>query len=226
MTLTGAAAGNYTVTQPTLTANITAKTLTVSGASGVNKIYNGTTAATITGGALVGVVGSDVVNLATATSGIFASSNVGTNISITSAMTLTGAAAGNYALTQPTLTANITAKTLTVSGASGVNKVYDGTTTGLYHWWYAGWSGIRTRSACICFPLEIAWLIAAVTEIFQQLAIILGDQLRVDAAAGTSIRPLISILYSIPSAGDAGDAAFFHFLGDLAHLAAEVLSLL
>jgi hypothetical protein len=128
MTLTGANANNYTVTQPTLTANITAKTLTVTGATGVNKVYDGTTAATITGAALSGVVGSDVVTLAGATSGTFASAIVGNGKTVTSAMTLTGAAAGNYSITQPTLTANITTKTLTVTGASGVNKAYDGTT--------------------------------------------------------------------------------------------------
>ncbi len=126
MTLTGANAGNYTVAQPALTANITAKTLTVTGASGVNKVYNGTTAATITGGTLAGVVGSDAVTLATATSGTFASANVGTGIGITSAMTLTGAAAGNYTLTQPVLSADITPLALTVSGTTAKNKVYNG----------------------------------------------------------------------------------------------------
>jgi hypothetical protein len=129
MTLTGAAAGNYTLTQPTLDADITAKTLTVLGASGVNKAYDGTANATITGGMLFGVIGSDVVNLATATSGTFASAGVGTDISITPAMTLTGTAAGNYTLTQPALSANITPLALTVTGATAENKVYDGTTT-------------------------------------------------------------------------------------------------
>jgi trimeric autotransporter adhesin len=129
MTLTGAAAGNYTLTQPTLSANITAKTLTVTGASATNKVYDGNTTAAITGGSLSGVVGSDVVSLANNTTGTFASSGVGTGIGVTSAMTLSGAAAGNYTLTQPTLSANITAKTLTVTGASATNKVYDGNTT-------------------------------------------------------------------------------------------------
>ena len=44
-------------------------------------------------------------------------------------LTIGGADAGNYTLTQPTTTANITAKALTVSGVTASNKVYDGTTT-------------------------------------------------------------------------------------------------
>jgi len=48
--LTGAQSGNYTLTQQTgLTANITPKALTVSGLSASGKIYDATTAATLTG---------------------------------------------------------------------------------------------------------------------------------------------------------------------------------
>jgi len=46
--LTGSAAANYTLTQPALTADITALGVTVaSGLSADNKVYDGTTAATI-----------------------------------------------------------------------------------------------------------------------------------------------------------------------------------
>ena len=128
-TLTGANAANYTLTQPTgLTANISAKTLTVSSAAASNKVYDATNAATITG-TLAGIVGTDVVTLSG--TGTFPSKNVGTGLSVTSTCTLGGADAGNYVLTQPTgLTANITAKTLTISGVTASNKVYDGTTSG------------------------------------------------------------------------------------------------
>ncbi len=126
--LGGADAGNYTLTQPTLTArNITGKALTVTGATTTDKVYDGTTAASVTGGTLVGVVSPDVVTLTQ--SGTYANKNVGNSKAITSTSTLGGAGAGNYTLTQPTLTArNITAKALTVT-ATGVNKVYDGGTT-------------------------------------------------------------------------------------------------
>jgi len=129
MTLTGAASGNYTVSQPALTANITAKGLTVTGAVASNKVYDGALTATITGGSLVGVVGADVVALATATSGTFATATVANGKTVTSGMTITGAASGNYTVAQPVLTANITAKELTVTGAAASNKVYDGALT-------------------------------------------------------------------------------------------------
>ena len=129
--LTGANAANYTLTQPTLSANITQATLTVTGLTGSNKVYNRTTAATATGtAALSGVISPDAVNLTGTPTFTFASANVGTGISIsTTGYSLTGANAANYTLTQPTLSANITQATLTVTGLTGVNKIYDGLTT-------------------------------------------------------------------------------------------------
>ncbi|WP_211467872.1 YDG domain-containing protein [Collimonas silvisoli] len=128
--LGGSVAGNYTVVAPTsLTANITPKSLTVAGTSASNKVYDSTTVATLTGGSLVGVIGSDAVTLAQ--SGTFASPNAGTGIAVTAADTLGGSAAGNYTVVAPTgLTANITPATLTIAGTTRAsNKVYDGTTT-------------------------------------------------------------------------------------------------
>ena len=128
MTLSGANSGNYTLTQPTLTGTITAKALTVTGAAVTSKVYDGTTAATITGAALSGVVSGDAVTLGNATSGTFANKNVGAGKAVATAMTLSGANSGNYTLTQPTLTGTITAKALTVTGLTAQNKTYDGTT--------------------------------------------------------------------------------------------------
>ena len=89
------------------------KALTVSSAAVTPKTYDGTTAATITG-TLDGVVGSDVVTLVG--TGTFASANVGTGIAVTSTSTLTGNAAGNYTLTQPTgLTGDITKASQTIT---------------------------------------------------------------------------------------------------------------
>ena len=128
MTLGGADAGNYSLSQPTLDADITAKGLTVTGATGDNKVYDGNTDATITGGSLVGVESGDTVMLNNASTGTFASDDVAVDVAVTSVMTLGGADAGNYSLSQPTLDADITAKGLTVTGATGDNKVYDGNT--------------------------------------------------------------------------------------------------
>ncbi|MCX6224114.1 MAG: YDG domain-containing protein [Bacteroidia bacterium] len=127
-TLAGASAGNYSLTQPTgLTANITAKALTIASPAAVNKPYDGTNAATITG-TLSGIAGTDAVTL-TGT-GTFSSVNVGNGIPVTSTSTLAGAGAANYTLTQPAgLTANITPREITITGLAGGNKTYDGTTT-------------------------------------------------------------------------------------------------
>ncbi len=131
MNLGGTAAGNYSLTQPDyLTANITAKELTVTDAVAQDKIYDGTTDAVITGATLSGVISDDDVTLDNATTGTFAQATTGTGIAVTAAMTISGAQAGNYTLTQPTeLNADITKKELTVSGATADNKTYDGNTS-------------------------------------------------------------------------------------------------
>jgi hypothetical protein len=124
-------ASNYTITYVAGNITVTAKALTITGLSAANKVYDGTTTATLSGTAtLNGIVGSDVVTLGGTPSAVFASVNVGTGIAVTvSGYTLGGANAGNYTLTQPAgLTANITAKALTITGAAASNKIYDGTT--------------------------------------------------------------------------------------------------
>ncbi|MFT3794777.1 YDG domain-containing protein [Flavobacterium sp.] len=128
-TLGGADAGNYTLTQPTgLSADITVKTLTANSATANNKVYDGNTDAAISNLTLTGAInGDDVTAIG---GGTFASEDVNNNIPVTAALTLTGADAGNYTLTQPIgLSANITALGLTLTGLSGVNKVYDRTNT-------------------------------------------------------------------------------------------------
>ncbi|HZK68363.1 MAG TPA: YDG domain-containing protein, partial [Paludibacter sp.] len=129
--LFGSAASNYTAPANYITNNstITAKALSVDGAIAANKVYDGTTATTISGATLVGVVSGDNVTLGTLV-GSFAQKNVGNNISITTGLTLTGASSGNYTVNQPTnVTANITSKQLTISTPSVViNKMYDGNT--------------------------------------------------------------------------------------------------
>ena len=146
ITLTGAQASNYSLTALTQAATITVKTLTVSGPAASNKIYDGTTADTLTGTAALlttetGGSGStgdgkpytgDTVTLGGTAAGTFAAKNVATGISVTvTGNTLSGAQAGDYVLAaneESGLTANITAKTLTVSGLAASNKIYDGTT--------------------------------------------------------------------------------------------------
>lgn len=132
--ITGASAGNYTLVQPITSADITPAGLTVSGITASDKVYDGTTAATLNTGsaALVGVITGDNVTLdATSASGVFADKNVGAGKTVTiSGLAIAGTDAGNYTLTQPTATASITAQLLTVS-ATGINKIYDGTATAM-----------------------------------------------------------------------------------------------
>ncbi|MFN7014740.1 MAG: YDG domain-containing protein, partial [Bacteroidia bacterium] len=124
-------ATNNTVAIPTSTVNT--KILTISGLTASNKVYNATTAASLTGtAALVGVETGDIPNvtLGGSASASFASASVGTGIAVTvTGYTLSGSAASNYSLTQPAgLTADITAKGLTISGLTADNKVYNATT--------------------------------------------------------------------------------------------------
>ena len=135
LSLTGARATNYTLSQPlVLNANITNKAVTInSGLSANNKVYDRTATATITSNnvSLNGVVAGDVVNISTnGYTATFASTNVGTGISVgVSGLSLTGARATNYTLSQPlVLNANITNKAVTInSGLSANSKVYDRT---------------------------------------------------------------------------------------------------
>jgi hypothetical protein len=128
ISVSGADAANYLAnTTASTTADITAVTLTGS-ITANNKIYDGTTAASIATRALNGVIGSDDVSLSGGTAA-FASKVVGTAKTVTATgLSLSGLDAGNYQLasSSATASADITARTLTVS-ATGVNKVYDGT---------------------------------------------------------------------------------------------------
>jgi hypothetical protein len=132
LSLGGAQAADYTLTQPALSANITPAALTVTGITANNKPYDGTTNATLNTGAaaLAGVVSGDTVTLSTTgASGTFAGKNAGTGIAVTvSGLSISGAQAYDYTLTQPALSANITPSTLTVTGITANSKVYDGTT--------------------------------------------------------------------------------------------------
>ncbi len=106
--------------------SITAKVLTVTGATASSKVYNGTTAATIIGYSLNGIYGLDVVTASG--TGTFSDKNIGIGKSVTGTMTLSGADAAKYSVAQPTgLTADITPLALTLSGVLAQNKVYDGT---------------------------------------------------------------------------------------------------
>jgi hypothetical protein len=129
MTLAGAKAGNYSLTQPSgLTGDITAKALTVTGTA-ATKVYDGLPSAVLTGATLTGVIAPDAVTLGNATSGTCAASTVGSGLAVTTSFTLLGADKDNYTVTQPSVTGDITAKRLTITGATVTTKPYDGNRT-------------------------------------------------------------------------------------------------
>ncbi|MCX6876155.1 MAG: DUF6288 domain-containing protein [Verrucomicrobia bacterium] len=103
---------------------VSAKMLTITGVTAANKIYDATATATLTGGAVSGVVSGESVTVIAGT-GAFASANVGTWPVTATGYALGGANAGNYALAaQPGVAnAGITARPLQLAGT----RVYDGT---------------------------------------------------------------------------------------------------
>jgi hypothetical protein len=128
--LTGGEADNYTLgTVSTTTADITAKSLT-GAITASNKVYDGNASASVSPVALTGVIAGDAVTLG-ATNGHFADQNVGTGKVVTADIALSGAQSGNYALTAATAstTADITAKTLTVTAPSFALHVGDAVPT-------------------------------------------------------------------------------------------------
>ena len=132
LSLSGADIDNYTLTQPTLTADITKAALTVTGITVDSKVYNGAADATLhlDSPMLAGVVNSEDVSLDSAKrDGAFAGADAGVGKLVTvSGLALSGADVGNYEFVQPTLTADITPATLTVTGLAAENKIYDGGT--------------------------------------------------------------------------------------------------
>jgi trimeric autotransporter adhesin len=129
-TLTGSAATNYNLsTMGTTTAAITPLGITGSFTT-QDKVYDGTTNATVLARRLNGVLAADTNNVSlTGGTASFANATVGSGKVVTLAgATLTGSAATNYNLTSvATTTAAITALGITGS-FTAPNKVYDGTT--------------------------------------------------------------------------------------------------
>ena len=125
-TINGVTYSDVTVLSGTVT--VAQKDVTITGLGAANKVYDGNTTATITGSAVVaGKVGSDDVTVTVGTA-TFDSKDVGAGKTVTfSGYSLSGAAAGNYNLTaQPaSVTAEITAKEVTVTGITAANRSYE-----------------------------------------------------------------------------------------------------
>ena len=116
---TGTATGNYTINP---------KPITISNVTATDRDYNGTATVELTGGTLSGVITGDSANVGfTLGGGTMSDATAGSSKSVTTSITLTGSAAGNYTLTPPTgITVNISRKSVTINGLTAGNKVYDG----------------------------------------------------------------------------------------------------
>ncbi|MDR0293284.1 MAG: YDG domain-containing protein [Oscillospiraceae bacterium] len=133
VTITATKASDATYAETTAVYSFMAgsKTLTVTGLTAADRPYDGTTAVGVTGGALDGVVSllDDVDYTPAISGGDIADANAGNNKSVTvAAISLTGADAGKYTLTQPTgITVNITPKDIVIDTVAAPTKDWDGT---------------------------------------------------------------------------------------------------
>jgi mucin-19 len=130
----GGIGSNYVIPTGDMGGTITPRPLTLSNLGvPASKVYDGTTAATVTGtGALAGVITGDTVTLNGLAQGVYDSKDVATATGVRfSGLTLGGSSAGNYTIAANYLVpATITPKPLTVTGLSvAASKVYDGTTS-------------------------------------------------------------------------------------------------
>jgi hypothetical protein len=126
-TISGADSGNYTLAEPTgLTANIEKATLTVSGITAGDKVYDGNTTANVitTGVAYGGLMTGD--NFTVSATGQFIDKNAGTAKTVILNSSYGGTDAGNYTIIgQTATTANISPAALRIT-ANNASKIFDG----------------------------------------------------------------------------------------------------
>ncbi|MBU3539525.1 YDG domain-containing protein [Polynucleobacter sp. UK-Gri1-W3] len=123
---------DYTIGVTNGSITITPATITISGITANNKVYNATTAATLNIGTITysGVFAGDTVSVNTSNlSGTFVNKNVGTAKTVNiSGVVLGGSSSANYQLSggaNTTTTANITPAPLTITG-SNLTTTYNG----------------------------------------------------------------------------------------------------
>jgi hypothetical protein len=117
------AGANYHITFNSNSLTITPAQLNLINASGVNKAYDATTAATLNlnSASLTGILASDIGNIGINYTGYlanFSSANAGVNLPINVTNLITGSAVSNYTLIKPNLSATISPRNLTVTANS------------------------------------------------------------------------------------------------------------
>lgn len=111
------------------TLEITKRPLTITGLKAEDKVYDGNTGATVSGGTLNGIVNGDEVSADMPASGTFADKNAGEGKTVTvTTPALTGAKSGNYEIKSVNaMTASISQKKVGLT-LTATSKEYDGKT--------------------------------------------------------------------------------------------------
>lgn len=130
-TISGSHASNYTLTQPTgISANIIEKGLMISGLTATDKEYDGHRNVTVTGtAAYAGLENGEIFSVLGTPTYLFGDALVGNAKPITTTGFLPPSA--NYSVSQPNLTASITAKTLTITATGPIMTTGTALTTGI-----------------------------------------------------------------------------------------------
>ena len=110
----------------TFKADITAKALTVTGLTAIDRVYDGTTNVTLTGGELANVISGDDVSADMPKSGTVSDPDASETPKtvLFNEITLTGTDAGNYTLTQPNVTVTISKATPELGTVSYTGSIY------------------------------------------------------------------------------------------------------
>ncbi|TSA13500.1 MAG: S-layer family protein, partial [Comamonadaceae bacterium] len=129
--LTGVSVAGYTlVANNTGLLGVTQRAVTIDSATAANKVYDGTTTATLGSFVLGNVVNGDTVSMSTPMSATFADKNVGSSKTVTATLGTGALSNSNYMLPTSgiaTFSADITARALTLT-LTAADRVYDGTT--------------------------------------------------------------------------------------------------
>ena len=120
---------NYNMASVNITVTVSPKDISITGVQAADRAYNGLKTVVLSGGVLQGVETGDTADIdVTLGMGTMQNKDVGSNKSVTTGITLSGTASGNYTLTQPAnVTVNISAKNLTITDVTATDREYDGT---------------------------------------------------------------------------------------------------
>ncbi|MFZ4772222.1 MAG: beta strand repeat-containing protein, partial [Ferruginibacter sp.] len=181
--------GATQVTIATDSSVVAQKELTITGLTCVDRVYDGTTTASVTGTAtLNGVVGSDDVTLNSAsTTYAFASATAGSTKAITvSGFSLSGTTAGNYTVSQPTgITATINKAVSTISVTGDSEFTYNNTVQGPNTSSVTGSTGAVTYSYTGIVPVVAASAIRPTNVGTYTVAATVATDINYEAATST-----------------------------------------